>query len=201
MSPTAPTSAGITDFGAMSWAPCSASDRPLHPVRVEQARVRELRDVSGGHRGQEGAGAGDLHATASMDCPCSRPTARRLAWTSTRHGEQGGQIFVAAVEPRRGAGGRSQKAPPRVSAAAGAPRERHESDALRRRCCSRVACDARRRSRADDAPSCAPTSSDWPRPSSSGRLTGTEGERRAAEYLAGELRAIGASRSPGRRTS
>ena len=38
--------------------------------------------------------------TASTACRCPRPTARQLAWTSSRGGGREGQIFLARVESR-----------------------------------------------------------------------------------------------------
>ena len=50
----------ITDFGSMSWAPYMHPSGAVLHLRVEQARVRELRAVHGRRAGHEGAGARHL---------------------------------------------------------------------------------------------------------------------------------------------
>ena len=179
----------ITDFGAMSWAPWRTLG-PLYPVRLQQARLFELRDLSGRRRGQEGAGAGDLQRRIRRP---ARAVARRshLAWTSTRHGEQGGQIFVGQWNDAAALRGHRRRADagPSVIARPGLHRRR-----------AALAIAATPRS-ASDLADLAELRADVERlaaPELGGRLTGSEGERRAADFLAGELSRSAHDPSPAR---
>ena len=79
----------------MSWAPYDASvGRVLH-LRVEQARLRELRAVHGRRGRAPRSRCASPTPTASTACRSRRPTARQLAWTSSRSGGAAGQLFLA----------------------------------------------------------------------------------------------------------
>ena len=72
-----------------------ASVRPLLHLRVEQARVRQLRAVHGRRGGHEGAGARHLLTDGFDGLPVPSPDGKQLAWTSSRAGGSAGQLFLA----------------------------------------------------------------------------------------------------------
>ena len=88
----------ITDFGAMSWAPYMHPSGEYIHLRLEQARVRELRAVHGRRRRARRSRCASPTPTASTACRCPRRTGRQLAWTSSR----AGGVRRAAVPRRSG---------------------------------------------------------------------------------------------------
>ena len=160
----------LTDFGAMSWAPYP------HPsgkyVLFASSKLGfdnfELFMV-------DAAGTKEPVRVTFTDgfdgLPVPSPDGRRLAWTSNRHGERGGQIYLADWDhdaALRALGA----APERLRSAA----ERADS--------APVGLEAHVRRLAG--------------PELEGRLTGSAGERLAADYIAGQLARIGAEPLPGR---
>ena len=160
----------LTDFEAMSWAPYP------HPsgeyVFFASNKLGfdnfELYLV-------DAAGAKEPVRVTFTDgfdgLPAPSPGGRRLAWTSNRHGERGGQIYLADWnhEAALRAVGASPARVPAGAESADAPRTRLEDHV------GRLA-----------------------GPELEGRLTGSVGERLAADYIAGQLAGIGAEPLPGR---
>ena len=160
----------LTDFEAMSWAPYPhpSGEYVLFASNKFGFDNFELFLVDAG-----GAKAPvRVTFTDGFDgLPVPSPGGRRLAWTSNRHGERGGQIYLADWnhEAALRAVGASPARVPAGAESADAPRARLE-DHVRR----------------------------LAGPELEGRLTGSVGERVAADYIAGQLAAIGAEPLPGR---
>lgn len=101
--------------------------------------------------------------------PVPSPDGRRLAWTSNRHGDRGGQIYLANWNhdaALRALGAAPARLP--MPAAPASARDRLESHVRR-----------------------------LAAPEFEGRLTGTVGERLAAEYIGAQLSRLGAVPLPG----
>ena len=173
------------------------SVRPVRALRVEQARVRELRGVHGRHRRQEGAGA--------------RHLLRRLRWSA---GALAGRHAAGVdVEPRRRPRGTDLSSPSgtiRMRSRRCEPhrrrRRRNDPDDRRSapmfvRACSSLSPRVfrrrppRRRHRAASTRAYVETlASDR----FAGREAGSTGERLAGDYIAAQLARIGARPLPGR---
>ena len=135
--------------------------------------------------------------TASTACRCRRPTARQLAWTSSRAGGVGRPDVSRAVESREGARG-AQATRRRESQA----RNHERSSAIRcsldrRRRWSRRSLRGHRAARSAPPRRRGRTSRRWRRDALEGRLTGSTGERLAGDYIVVELQRIGAKPLPG----
>ena len=163
----------LTDFGAMSWAPYQhpsgeyiffASNKlgfdNFEVFIVDTEGTKEPVRVT---------------FTDRFDgLPVPSPDGRQLAWTSSRHGGDGGQLYIA--DWNHEAALRALGAPP-FRQRAKKPRtvtDRDDpGDALKAHVAALAA------------------------PELGGRLTGSDGETLAAEYIASQLREIGATPLPG----
>ena len=170
MNPDGSDQRQLTDFGAMSWAPYQHPSGEYiffasNKLGFENFEVFIV-DTEGTKEPVR------VTYTDRFDgLPVPSPDGRRLAWTSSRHGGDGGQLYIAdwnheaalaalAASPDREASGRG--------ATPADPRSALESHVTT-----------------------------LASPEFGGRLTGTEGERRAAAYLAEQLAALGAEPLPG----
>jgi len=170
MNPDGSDQRQLTDFGAMSWAPYQHSSGEYilfasNKLGFENFEVFIV-DTDGTKEPVR------VTYTDRFDgLPVPSPDGRKLVWTSSRHGGDGGQLYMAdwnheaalaALEasPDRVPGGRTERPVD--------PRSAIESH---------VATLAS--------------------PEFGGRLTGTEGERKAAAYLVEQLAALGAEPLPG----
>ncbi len=170
MNPDGSDQRQLTDFGSMSWAPYQHPSGEYiffasNKLGFENFEIFIV-DTDGAKEPVR------VTTTDRFDgLPVPSPDGRRLVWTSSRHGGDGGQLYIAdwnheaaldalAAAPARVAGGR-RDAPPD-------PREALESHVTT-----------------------------LASPEFGGRLTGTEGEQRAAAYLAEQLAALGAEPLPG----
>ncbi|MCY3927512.1 MAG: M20/M25/M40 family metallo-hydrolase [Acidobacteria bacterium] len=167
MNPDGSDQRQLTDFGAMSWAPYQHPSGQYiffasNKLGFENFEVFIV-DTEGTKEPVR------VTYTDRFDgLPVPSPDGRRLVWTSSRHGGDGGQLYIAdwnheaalvalAASPDRDASG-----PPAD------PRSALESHVTT-----------------------------LASPEFGGRLTGTEGEQRAAAYLAEQLAALGAEPLPG----
>ena len=144
----------------------------VHPLRLEQAGLRELRGLHRRHGGHEGTGSGHLHGPLRRPARAvaGRPPAR-LDIEPPRWGRR--PALHRRLEPRGGTRRRwRSRSPNRVAGgrpdAPPDPREALESHVTT-----------------------------LASPEFGGRLTGTEGEQRAAAYLVEQLGALGAEPLPG----
>ena len=170
MNPDGSDQRQLTDFGAMSWAPYQHPSGEYilfasNKLGFENFEVFIV-DTDGTKEPVR------VTYTDRFDgLPVPSPDGRKLVWTSSRHGGDGGQLYIAdwnheaalaALEasPDRVPGGRTE--PPAD------PRSALESHVTT-----------------------------LASPEFGGRLTGTEGERKAAAYLAEQLAALGAEPLPG----
>ncbi|MCY3963502.1 MAG: M20/M25/M40 family metallo-hydrolase [Acidobacteria bacterium] len=168
MNPDGSDQRQLTDFGAMSWAPYQHPSGQYiffasNKLGFENFEVFIV-DTEGTKEPVR------VTYTDRFDgLPVPSPDGRRLVWTSSRHGGDGGQLYIAdwnheaalaalAASPDRDASG-----PPAD------PRSALESHVTT-----------------------------LASPEFGGRLTGTEGEQRAAAYLAEQLAALGAEPLPGK---
>ena len=106
----------ITDFGAMSWAPwADPTGRYIlfasNKLGFSNFEVYMV-DVDG-----EKEPVRVTYSDGFDGLPVLSPDGKTLAWTSTRHGEPGGQIFVGQWNAAAALAA-LEKAPPRVSTAA-----------------------------------------------------------------------------------
>ncbi len=170
MNPDGSDQRQLTDFGAMSWAPYQHPSGEYiffasNKLGFENFEVFIV-DTNGAKEPVR------VTYTDRFDgLPVPSPDGRQLVWTSSRHGGDGGQLYIADWN--------------------------HEA--------ARAALEAS----PDRVPGSRPTQPGDPRspleihvttlasPEFGGRLTGTEGERRAAAYLAEQLAALGAEPLPG----
>ncbi len=167
MNPDGSDQRQLTDFGAMSWAPYQHPSGEYiffasNKLGFENFEVFIV-DTGGTKEPVR------VTYTDRFDgLPVPSPDGRQLVWTSSRHGGDGGQLYIAdwnheaalaalAASPDRDASG-----PPAD------PRSALESHVTT-----------------------------LASPEFGGRLTGTEGEQRAAAYLAEQLAALGAEPLPG----
>ena len=171
MNPDGSDQRQLTDFGAMSWAPYQHPSGEYiyfasNKLGFENFEVFIV-DTEGTKEPVR------VTYTDRFDgLPVPSPDGRRLVWTSSRHGGDGGQLYIAdwnheaalaalAASPDREASGRGAQPP-------ADPRSALESHVTT-----------------------------LASPGFGGRLTGTEGEQRAAAYLAEQLAALGAEPLPG----
>ena len=170
MNPDGSDQRQLTDFGAMSWAPYQHPSGEYilfasNKLGFENFEVFIV-DTDGTKEPVR------VTYTDRFDgLPVPSPDGSKLVWTSSRHGGDGGQLYIAdwnheaaleALEasPDRVPGGRAEPpADPRTAI------ESHVTTLAS--------------------------------PEFGGRLTGTEGEQRAAAYLAEQLAALGAEPLPG----
>ncbi len=173
MNPDGSDQRQLTDFGAMSWAPYQhpsgdyiffASNKlgfeNFEVFIVDTEGTKEPVRVT--------------HTDRFDGLPVPSPDGRRLAWTSSRHGGDGGQLHIADWNHDAAR-----------EALAAAPLRQRPSD-------SRKVTDQDDFGDALKAHVAALAA-----PELGGRLTGTDGEEKAADYLVGQLRAIGATPLPG----
>ena len=182
----------LTDFGAMSWAPTPIrrADTWSSPRTSSGSRTSSCSWSTSKARRSPCASP---TPTASTACRCRRPTASTLAWTSSRRGGQGGQILIARLEPRgraRGARAAPARTPSHGASASVVSRQLAALALLVRSLVRGRAPAATARSTSADAARA--TSSICRADELEGRLTGTERRAPAADYLAGELDALGA---------
>ena len=159
--------------------------RRVHHLRVEQARVRELRAVPRRHRRHEGAGPRDLHRRLRR--PARAVAGRHGSWRGRRTAAAAAKdrstwrsgIIEAALDGAEGRAGPRSGNHERTTHAA-----RHD-DATRSfvwRCCSSPRTVPSPRRSPTRVAARARTSRRWRRSSFGGREAGSEGER-----LAGRL--------------
>jgi Tol biopolymer transport system component len=110
----------LTDFGAMSWAPWSDPKGRYILFASNKLGFSNfeiyLVDIDG-----EKEPVRVTYSDGFDGLPVLSPDGRTLAWTSTRHGEPGGQIFVGQWNDAAALAAIAA-APPRTQAAAGASR-------------------------------------------------------------------------------
>ncbi len=167
MNPDGSDQRQLTDFGAMSWAPYQhpSGDYILfasNKLGFENFEVFII-DTEGTKEPVR------VTYTDRFDgLPVPSPDGRQLVWTSSRHGGDGGQLYIAdwnheaALAALAAAPDREASGPPAD------PRSALESHVTT-----------------------------LASPEFGGRLTGTEGEQRAAAYLTEQLVALGAEPLPG----
>ena len=160
----------LTDFSAMSWAPYQHPSGDYiffasNKLGFENFEVFIV-DTEGTKEPVR------VTYTDRFDgLPVPSPDGRQLLWTSSRHGGDGGQLYIADWN-HEAALAALEASPDRVSSGRSAqpadPRSALESHVTT-----------------------------LASPEFGGRLTGTEGEQRAASYLAEQLVALGAEPLPG----
>ena len=167
MNPDGSDQRQLTDFGAMSWAPYQhPSGRYIffasNKLGFENFEVFIV-DTEGTREPVR------VTYTDRFDgLPVPSPDGRRLVWTSSRHGGDGGQLYIADWNHEAA-----------LAALAASP----DREASRPPADPRSAIESHVTTLAS--------------PEFGGRLTGTEGEQKAAAYLAGQLAALGAEPLPG----
>lgn len=173
MNPDGSDQRQLTDFGAMSWAPYQHPSGEYiffgsNKLGFDNFEVFIV-DTEGTKEPVR------VTYTDRFDgLPVPSPDGRRLAWTSSRHQGDGGQLYIAdwdheaALEALAASPLRQRAEEP------GAVTDRNDpADALRAHVAALAA------------------------PELGGRLTGSDGEKLAAEYIASQLREIGAAPLPG----
>jgi Tol biopolymer transport system component len=177
----------LTDFGAMSWAPYlhPSGDYAIFASNKHGFENFELFIVDA---------AGDREPvrvtfTPGFDgLPVFSPDGRRLAWTSTRYasGESGagGQLYIAEWNDAA-ARHALAAAPPRIAASALPPSSHPASQPV-----AAADADAVRTSLVEIVTTLASETME-------GRMTGTPGERFAADYLSARYGALGLEPLPG----
>ncbi|MCY3969942.1 MAG: M20/M25/M40 family metallo-hydrolase [Acidobacteria bacterium] len=167
MNPDGSDQRQLTDFGAMSWAPYQHPSGQYiffasNKLGFENFEVFIV-DTEGTKEPVR------VTYTDRFDgLPVPSPDGRQLVWTSSRHGGDGGQLYIgdwnheAALAALAASPDRDASGPPAD------PRSALESHVTT-----------------------------LASPEFGGRLTGTEGEQRAAAYLAEQLAALGAEPLPG----
>ena len=170
MNPDGSDQRQLTDFGSMSWAPYQhpSGDYILfasNKLGFENFEVFIV-DTEGTKEPVR------ITWTDRFDgLPVPSPDGRQLVWTSSRHGGDGGQLYIADWN-HEAALAALEASPARVSSG----RDAEPAD-------PRSALETHVTTLAS--------------PEFGGRLTGTEGERKAASYLAEQLTALGAEPLPG----
>lgn len=178
MNPDGSDQRQLTDFSAMSWAPYQHPSGEYiffasNKLGFENFEVFIV-DTEGAKEPVR------VTYTDRFDgLPVPSPDGRQLTWTSSRHGGDGGQIHIAdwnheaARAALAAAPLRQRPADPRkVTDQDGSGDPGDLGDTLRAHVAALTA------------------------PELGGRLTGSEGEERAARYLAAQLRAMGAAPLP-----
>ena len=173
MNPDGSDQRQLTDFGAMSWAPYQHPSGEYiffgsNKLGFDNFEVFIV-DTEGTKEPVR------VTYTDRFDgLPVPSPDGRQLAWTSSRHGGDGGQLYIAdwnheaALQALAAAPLRQRAEEPRTVTDRDDP-----ADALRAHVAALAA------------------------PELGGRLTGSDGEKLAAEYIARQLRKIGATPLPG----
>ncbi|MYA06757.1 MAG: M20/M25/M40 family metallo-hydrolase [Holophagales bacterium] len=167
MNPDGSDQRQLTDFGAMSWAPYQhpSGDYILfasNKLGFENFEVFII-DTEGTKEPVR------VTYTDRFDgLPVPSPDGRQLVWTSSRHGGDGGQLYIADWNHEAALAALAASPDREASAPPADPRSALESHVTT-----------------------------LASPEFGGRLTGTEGERRAAAYLSEQLVALGAEPLPG----
>ncbi len=170
MNPDGSDQRQLTDFGSMSWAPYQHPSGDYiffasNKLGFENFEVFIV-DTEGTKEPVR------VTWTDRFDgLPVPSPDGRQLVWTSSRHGGDGGQLYIADWN-HEAALTALEASPARVSSG----RDAEPTD-------PRSALETHVTTLAS--------------PEFGGRLTGTEGERKAASYLAEQLTALGAEPLPG----
>ncbi len=177
----------LTDFGSMSWAPYQHPSGEYilfasNKLGFENFEIFIV-DTEGTKEPVR------VTFTDRFDgLPVPSPDGRQLVWTSSRHGGDGGQLYIADWNHEAA-----------LAVLASAPARRFAAAPA-------AATTSAETTEPDELPTVAPAT---PRaaleahvatlaaPEMAGRLTGTEGERKAAAYLVQQLEAIGAKPLPG----
>jgi len=167
MNPDGSDQRQLTDFGAMSWAPYQhpSGDYILfasNKLGFENFEVFII-DTEGTKEPVR------VTYTDRFDgLPVPSPDGRQLVWTSSRHGGDGGQLYIADWNHEAALAALAASPDREASGPPADPRSALESHVTT-----------------------------LASPEFGGRLTGTEGERRAAAYLSEQLVALGAEPLPG----
>lgn len=167
MNPDGSDQRQLTDFGAMSWAPYQHPSGQYiffasNKLGFENFEVFIV-DTDGTKEPVR------VTWTDRFDgLPVPSPDGRQLVWTSSRHGGDGGQIYIADWNHEAALAALAASPDREASGPPADPRSALESHVTT-----------------------------LASPEFGGRLTGTEGEQRAAAYLAEQLDALGAEPLPG----
>ncbi|MDE2851589.1 MAG: M20/M25/M40 family metallo-hydrolase [Acidobacteriota bacterium] len=167
MNPDGSDQRQLTDFEAMSWAPYQHPSGQYiffasNKLGFENFEVFIV-DTEGTKEPVR------VTYTDRFDgLPVPSPDGRRLVWTSSRHGGDGGQLYIADWNHEAALAALAASPDREASGPPADPRSALESHVTT-----------------------------LASPEFGGRLTGTEGEQRAAAYLAGQLAALGAEPLPG----
>ena len=184
----------IDELGAVR----ASVGRVLH-LRVEQARLRELRAVHGRRRRARRSRCASPTPTASTACPVPSPDGTQLAWTSSRAGGSAGQLFLAqwnhekALEAIR-------NAPPRKPSRRNDDRPTRASPRCRRiarRRCRYAARRSRRRPGASDVEDARARRRRWPPSASRDGWRARPASGSPATTSSAQLQRIGAKPLPG----
>ena len=167
MNPDGSDQRQLTDFGAMSWAPYQHPSGQYilfasNKLGFENFEVFIV-DTEGTKEPVR------VTYTDRFDgLPVPSPDGRQLVWTSSRHGGDGGQLYIADWNHEAALAALAASPDREASGPPADPRSALESHVTT-----------------------------LASPEFGGRLTGTEGEQRAAAYLADQLAALGAEPLPG----
>lgn len=170
MNPDGSDQRQLTDFGAMSWAPYQHPSGQYIFFASNKLGFENFEVFIVDTEGTKEP----VRVTYTDDfdgLPVPSPDGRKLVWTSSRHQGEGGQLYIADWN-HVAALAALEASPDRVPGGRGAP-----------------AADTRSRLESHVTTLASPEFG--------GRLTGSDGERKAAEYLAGQLVALGAEPLPG----
>src|SRR5579871_1889912 len=182
----------IDELGALH-----APVRAVHHLRVQQARVRELRAVHGRHRGQEGAGA--RHLLGRLRRPAGPLARRQTARVDVDAiGRRPGTDFPGAVESRESARGAQERAAKKAEQEVmRTPRTQPQTSQNTLKiliCCVSALSAVSAVAFGQDTHAYVHTLASE---RLEGRLAGSNGEKLAADFLVSELQKIGAKPLPG----